>query len=58
MEKIRYSYRLLIGKRRKRLLGKYCWRRWEDNLKMGHEEVRVWTGVIRSVTRTGDDGLL
>jgi hypothetical protein len=25
---------------------------------MGHEEVRVWTGVIRSVTRTGDDGLL
>jgi len=37
-------YRILVGKpERKRPLG-IPRRRWEDNIKMGLQEVGVWTG--------------
>jgi len=42
------AYRILVGRPdRRRLLGRpRC--RWEDNIKMGHQEVGwgAWTGLI------------
>jgi len=44
MEDIRSVYRVLIGKSEgNRLLGRAT-RRWEDNIKMGLQEVGAWTG--------------